>query len=168
MVKGRGAGLGGTVKGAGTGRGHGSKDIDTSYSYPLVDPRLVEAHDDGTLVQSTGADRSLVQPLDMMVNPPYSQHLKGDRIEGDRIKNDDRIRKDDRNKKGDRSKSYRIKDVRDIEKEDEEYKDEDKGAGRGDIYKGGGAGLDDMVKDKGAGRSREVRRIKGRGKRATR
>ena len=79
---------------AGAGRGHGSKDIDTSYSYPLVDPRLVEAHNDCTLVQSTGADRSPVQPLDVMVNPPYSQHLTGDRIKGDRIKDGDRIKGD--------------------------------------------------------------------------
>ena len=173
MVKGGGAGLDVTVKGAGTGRDHCSEDIDTSYSYPLVDPRLVEAHDDGTVVQSTGADRSPVQPLDVMVNPPYSQHLKGDRIEDDRNKNGDRNReddriKDDRNKEGNRIKSDRIKDVRHIEEEDEEYKDEDEGAGRGDVHKGGGAGLDDMVKGEGAGRSREVRRIKGGGKRATR
>ena len=55
-VKGEVAGLDGTVKGAGTGRDHCSEDIDTTYSYPLVDPRLVEAHDDGTVVQSTAPD----------------------------------------------------------------------------------------------------------------
>ena len=56
MVKAGGAGLDVTVKGAGMGRDHCSEDIDTSYSYPPVDPRLVEAHDDGTVAQSTGAD----------------------------------------------------------------------------------------------------------------
>ena len=62
MVKGGGAGLDSTVKGAGRGQCHGSKDIDTCYSYPLVDPRLVEAHDNSTLVQGTGADCSPVHP----------------------------------------------------------------------------------------------------------
>ena len=42
-VKGGGAGLDGAVKGE--GRGQGTGDIDASYSYPLVDPRLEEAHD---------------------------------------------------------------------------------------------------------------------------
>ena len=72
------------MKGAGKGRGHGSEDIDTSDSYSLVDPRLVETHDDGTLVQRTGSDRSLVQTL-VMASPPYFQHLTGDRNESDRI-----------------------------------------------------------------------------------
>ena len=125
MVKGGGAGLDGTVKGAGTGRDHCSEDIDTSYSYPLVDPRLVEAHDDGAVVQSTGADRSPVQPLDIMVNPSYSQYLKDNRIKDNRNKNGDRNReddknKDDRNKEGNRIKSDRNKDVRHIKEEDEE------------------------------------------------
>ena len=67
------------MKGAGKGRGHGSEDIDTSDSYSLVDPRLVETHYDGT-----GSDRSLVQTL-VMASPPYFQHLTGDRNESDRI-----------------------------------------------------------------------------------
>ena len=83
-VKGRGAGLDRTVKDAGAGRqeqGHGSEDIDTSNSYLLADPRLVEVHDYGTLVPSTGSARSSVQPL-AVDNPPYSQHLRGDTSEG--------------------------------------------------------------------------------------
>jgi hypothetical protein len=155
MVKGGGAGLDVTVKGAGMRRDHCSEDIDTSYSYPLVNPRLVEAHDDGTVVQSTGADRSPVQPLDVMINPAYSQHLKGDRNKDDRNKNSDRNReddriKDDRNKEGDGNKSK--------EKKDEGYKDEDEGAGWGEAHKDGGAGLDDKVKGEGAGHSRGVKR----------
>ena len=96
------------MKGVGKGRDHCSEGIDTGYSYPLVDPRLVEAHNDGTVVQSTGVDRSPVQPLDMMDNPLYSQNLKGNRSE------------DDRNEEGDRSKSDRNKINRHIEEEDEE------------------------------------------------
>ena len=83
-MKGGGAGLDGTVKDAGAGRqeqGHGSEDIDTSNSYLLADPRLVEVHDYGTLVPSTGSARSSVQPL-AVDNPPYSQHLRGDTSEG--------------------------------------------------------------------------------------
>ena len=128
MVNGRGAGLDITVKGTGKGRDHCSKDIDTGYTYPLVDPRPVEAHGNSTVVQSIGADRSPVQSLDMMVNPPYSQDLKGDRGE------------DDRNEEGDKSKIDRNKDNRHSEEEDEEYKDEDEGAGRGEAHKDGGGG----------------------------
>ena len=173
MVKGGGVGLDETVKGEGAGRGKGTRDINASYSYPLVDSRLEEAHDDGTVEQSTGADRYSVQPVDMMVNPSYSQHLKGDRIKDDRNKNGDRNREDDRNKddrneEGDRTKSDRNKDVRHNKEEDEEYKDEDGGAGRGKVHKDREVGLVDMVKGKGAGWSKEVKRIKGGVKRATR
>ena len=173
MVKGGGVGLDETVKGEGAGRGQGTRDINASYSYPLVNHRLEEAHDDGAVVQSTGADRSPVQPLDIMVNPSYSQYLKDNRIKDNRNKNGDRNReddknKDDRNKEGNRIKSDRNKDVRHIKEEDEEYKDEDGGAGRGKVHKDGGAGLVDMVKGEGAGRSKEVKRIKGGVKRATR
>ena len=103
MVKGAGAGLGGTVKGA--GRGQGTRDIDASYSYPLIDSRLEEAHNKGTVVQNTGADRSQVQPLDVMVHPLYFQHLRGDGKEGDRNKNGDRNR-GDRFKDADRIKEW--------------------------------------------------------------
>ena len=88
MVKGGGVGLDETVKGEGAGRGQGTRDINASYSYPLVNPRLEEAHDEGTVVQSTGADRSPVQPLDMMVNPSYSQHLKGNERDDEQDVND--------------------------------------------------------------------------------
>ena len=125
MVKVEGAGLDETVKGEGAGRGQGTRDINASYSYPLVNHRLEEAHDDGAVVQSTGADRSPVQPLDIMVNPSYSQYLKDNRIKDNRNKNGDRNReddknKDDRNKEGNRIKSDRNKDVRHIKEEDEE------------------------------------------------
>ena len=57
-----------------------AKDINGSYSYPLVDPRPEEAPDinDSTLVQSTGADGSLVHPHDVMDKSLYSQYLEGD------------------------------------------------------------------------------------------
>ena len=105
MVKGGGAGLDDTVKGEGAGRGQGTRDIDASYSYPLVDSRLEEAHNNGTVVQNTGADRSQVQPLDVMVHPLYFQHLRGDGKEGDRNKNGDRNR-GDRFKDADRIKEW--------------------------------------------------------------
>ena len=60
-VKGGGARLGETVKGKGARQGQDTGDINASYSYPLVDPRLEEAHGDGTLVQCTGAERGLLQ-----------------------------------------------------------------------------------------------------------
>ena len=85
----------------------------------------------------------------MMVNPPYSQHLKGDRSEDDR-------NEDDWNKEGDRSRSDRNKDNRHIEEEDKAYKEEDKGAGRGEAHKDGRAGLGDVVKGEGG-----VRRSRG-------
>ena len=62
--KGRGAGLDGTEKDVGAGRqeqGHGSQDTDTNNSYLPADPRLVEVHDVGTVVQSTGSDCSASQ-----------------------------------------------------------------------------------------------------------
>ena len=83
-VKGVGAGLGGKVKGEGTGRqeqGPGSEDTNTGNSYLLADPRLVEAHDFGTVVQSTGSARSSSQTL-AVDNPPCSQHLRGDTSQG--------------------------------------------------------------------------------------
>ena len=85
MVKGVGAGLGGMVNGVGAGRqeqGPGSEDINTGNSYLLADPRLVEAHDFGTVVPSTGSARSSSQTL-AADNPPYSQHLRGDTDEGE-------------------------------------------------------------------------------------
>ena len=50
MVEGKGTGLGDAVKGEGVRRGQDTGDIDASYSYPLVDPRLEESHDDSTVV----------------------------------------------------------------------------------------------------------------------
>ena len=41
---------------------HGDCHHGAGDSYPLVDPRLEEAQDDGTVVQSTGAERSLAHP----------------------------------------------------------------------------------------------------------
>ena len=80
MVEGKGTGLGDAVKGEGVRTGQDTRDIDASYSYPLVDPRPEEAPDidDSTLVQCTGADGSLVHPLDVMDNPLYSQHQEDD------------------------------------------------------------------------------------------
>ena len=63
-------------------------DIDASYSYPLVDPRLEEAHDNSTVVQCTGADRSKVQPLDVMDKPLYFQHQEDDERDDEQDAND--------------------------------------------------------------------------------
>ena len=76
------------MKGEDLRRGQDTGDIDASYSYPLVDPRLEEAHNDSTIVQCTGADRSLVQPLDVMNKPLYSQHLEDDERDDEQDAND--------------------------------------------------------------------------------
>ena len=54
MDEGGGAGQGDEVKGEGVRRGQDTGDIDASYSYPFVDPRLEEAHDDCTVHSSAG------------------------------------------------------------------------------------------------------------------
>ena len=46
--EGGGVGRGETVKGEGASQGQDTGDIDGCYSYPLVEPRLEEVHDDGT------------------------------------------------------------------------------------------------------------------------
>jgi len=51
----------------------------TGDNFPLADPRLVEAHDCSTVVQRTGADRSLQHNI-LVTNRPHSQHLS---VEGD-------------------------------------------------------------------------------------
>ena len=78
-------GLDETLKGKGASRGQDTRDIDGSYSYPLVDPRPEEAPDidDSTVVQCTGADRSLVHPLDMMDKTLYSRHLEDEERDDD-------------------------------------------------------------------------------------
>ena len=76
------------MKGEDLRRGQDTGDIDASYSYPLVDPRLEEAHNDSTVVQCTGADRSLVQPLDVMNKPLYSHHLEDDERDNEQDAND--------------------------------------------------------------------------------
>ena len=70
-----------------------AKDINGSYSYPLVGPRPEEAPDSdySTLVQSTGADGSLVHPLDVMDKPLYSQHLEDDEQDDERHDDQDAI-----------------------------------------------------------------------------
>ena len=135
MEEGGGVGRGDVVEGEGASRGQDTGDIDGCYSYPLVDPRLEEAPDidHSTVVQCTGAERSIVQPLNMMDNPLYSQHLEGDEHDNERDANDpgagqgdkrddekdtidprgdvydgDRS-KDDRNEKSDRSEGDRNK-----------------------------------------------------------
>ena len=62
MEEGRGVGRGDAVKGEGASRGQDIRDIDGCYSYPLVDTRLEEAPDidHSTVVQCTGAERSIV------------------------------------------------------------------------------------------------------------
>ena len=56
---------------------HGNGHHRRGYSYPLVAPRLEEVHDDGTIVQSTGVERSLAQPHGVMSNPPCFRHMSG-------------------------------------------------------------------------------------------
>ena len=94
-VEGGGVGRGDAVKGEGVRRGQDTGDIDGCYSYPLVDPRLEEVHDDGTLVQCTGADRSLVQPLNVMDKPLYSQHLEDDERNDEQDANGPGVRQGD-------------------------------------------------------------------------
>ena len=80
----KGVGRSKTEKEAGEGRqqqGHGSEDTVTSNSYLPADPRLVEVHNYGTVVQSTGAERSSSQNL-AVDNPPCSQHLRGGTSQG--------------------------------------------------------------------------------------
>ena len=57
-----------------------AKDNKGGNSYPLGDPRPEEAPDfeHGTVVQSTGADGSIVQTLNVMDKAPHSQHLGDD------------------------------------------------------------------------------------------
>ena len=76
------------MKGEDLRRGQDTGDIDASYSYPLVDPRLEEAHNDSTVVQCTGADRSKVQPLDVMDKPLYFQHQEDDEHDDEQDTND--------------------------------------------------------------------------------
>jgi hypothetical protein len=105
------------VKGEGVRQGQDTGDTDGCYSYPLVDPRLEEAPDIdySTVVQSTGADRSLEQSHNMIVNPLYSQHLhlRDDAYKGDRNKKSDR-NKDDGNKNSDRNTDDRCKAIGEI------------------------------------------------------
>ena len=114
----------------GTGRDHCSEDIDTSYSYPLALPRLVEApnYDSSTVVQCTGQDRSPTGPR-TLVNPPYTQHRGGDDMNKDEP----------------------------VGLDGNAIKDEPAGLD-GNGNKDGGAGQDNKVKGEGAGRSRGVKR----------
>ena len=133
-------------------RGQDTGDIDASYSYPLVDPRLEEAHDDGTVVQCTGADRSLVQSLDVMDNPLYSQHLKGNERDDEQDANDLGARQGD-------ERDYDQDAIDPGSRQDDEQDDDRDEINQrgGDVYEGGGAGLVVWVKDKGTGRSEGAR-----------
>ena len=127
MVEGGGVGRVDAVKGEGASRGQDTGDIKGCYSYPLVDPRLEVAPDidHSTVVQCTGADRSIVQPLDMMDNPLYSQHLEDKECDDEQDADDLGARQGDERDderdvintrddvyKGDRSKDNRIKGKR--------------------------------------------------------
>jgi hypothetical protein len=65
-------------------RGQDTEDNGGRYSYPLVDPRPEEVLiiDDSTVVQSTGAERSLAPIHVVKINPPYSQHTMGGAKQG--------------------------------------------------------------------------------------
>ena len=183
MVKGEGAGLGDAVKGEGVRRGQDTGDIDASYSYPLVDPRLEEAHENSTVVQCTGADRSIVQPLNVMNKPLYSKHLEDDERDDEQEANDrgagqgnesdedqDTIdpgarQDDERDDNQDTIEGDECDNEQDpikpgARQDDEQDNDQNKIDQRGsDVYEGGGAGIVIRVKDKGAGRSEEAKRI---------
>ena len=163
-VKGRGAELGKTVKGKGSSRGQDTGDIDSRYSYPLVDPRPEEAPDinDSTLLQCTGADGSLVHPLDVTDNPLYSQHLEDNEHDNEQDANGLGVRQDD--ERDDDQDSIDPGAKRNDERDD----DQDTIDLRGDVYEGRGAGLNAKEKVEGAGPDGVVRRIKGGGRRATR
>ena len=168
--------------------GQDTRDIDASYSYPLVDPRPEEAPDidDSTLVQCTGADGSLVHPLDVMDNPLYSQHQEDDEHDDEQDANDlgagqgdERDDDQDAIDPGDRWDDERDDDQdaiegderdddqdaiepgarQDNERDDDQDEIDQRG---GDLYEGGGAGLVMRVKDEGAGWSEGAKRIKRR------
>ena len=62
----------------GEGKTINAKDVDGGSTYPLVDHRPEEAPDStySTVVQSTGADGSTLDPLSVMDNLLYSQDAK--------------------------------------------------------------------------------------------
>ena len=107
--------------------------------YLLADPRLVEALDDGTIVQSTGAACSSPQTL-ALVNPPCSQRLRGDTSQGNG---------------GGRRRRNKAGDMMDVSRE----------ASGG---KSGNQGGEGRGQGRTTDRTMEVRSIKGGGRRATR
>ena len=146
--------------------------------YLLADPRLVEAHDDGTIVQSTGAARSSPQTL-ALVNPPCSQRLRGDTSQGD---GGGRRR---RNKAGDMMDVYREAIGGKSGNQDVEGRGQTQAGDMMAVYReaiggksgnqdGEGRGQEQVRGGEGRGQGRatdrikEVRSIKGGGKRATR
>ena len=139
-------------------------------------------------MQCTGADGSLVHPLDVMDNPLYSQHQEDDEHDDEQDANDlgagqgdERDDDQDAINPGDRRDDERDDDQEVIEgderdddqdaikpgarQDDERDDDQDEIDQRGgDVYEGGGAGLVVRVKGEGAGRSegakRTTRRVK--------
>ena len=168
------------MRGEGAGQGQGTRDINVSYSYPLVDPRLEEAHDNSTVVQCTGVDCSIVQPLDVMDKPLYSQHLEDDEHDDEQDANDlgagqgdERDDDQDAIDPGARQDDERDDDQEAIKgdgrdddqdaiepgarQDDERDEDQDEIDQRGgDVYEGGGAGLGDAVKGEGVRRGQDT------------
>ena len=105
-----------------------------------------------TVVQGTGADCSIVQSLDMMDNPLYSQHLKGDERDNEQDVNDLGARQGD-------ERDYDQDAIDPGSRQDDEQDDDRDEINQrgGDVYEGGGAGLVVWVKDKGTGRSEGAR-----------
>ena len=124
------------VKGKGASRGQDTGVTDGSHSYPLVDPRPEEAPDidDSTVVQCTGADRSLVHPLDMMDNTLYSQHLEDDERDDGQDANGLGVRQGDERDDD--------QDAIDPGARRNDERDDDQGTidQRGDVYEGGERG----------------------------
>ena len=73
---------GGADKGDIEGEGAAQRN---ENDYPLVEPRLVEAHDSdsSTVVRCTGQVCSPIGPL-AVNNPPYTQHLSNDSVSKDK------------------------------------------------------------------------------------
>ena len=136
----------------GVREGQDTGDIDASYSYPLVDPRLEEVHDDCTVVQCTGADHSMVQPLNVMDNPLYYQHLEDDEHDNEQYANDLGA------EQGDEHDDEQDAIDTGARQDDERDNDQDVIDQWGDVYEGGGAGLVNRVMDEDAGRSEGAKR----------
>ena len=92
---------------------HGNKGIVTGSSYLPADPRLVEVHDCGTVVQSTGSNRSASQTL-AVNNTPCSQHLRKDTSQGEDGESQGNSNTTDKGDGGKYAEGQRIREIKTI------------------------------------------------------